>query len=292
VPFIRYSRDKRGNETTYVMHAYRAPDGSQQTRVLYLFRSPAHVRMGRRPLDEEAREALEHTHPDLSFDWTALTREGGAARAERFRERRTKSSRPAAAAPPQPAVLEDHSLLGRTIGAAEAARLRARFTELVERIGRRARTPEQRDRLIEAAQRLNPDEWPDAEAIRAHVDTFDADCDALAAELPARRRSRRGRRREAAAADGTTGTGAGEAAGELEAAAEDESADIGREVEEPDEGSAIMPLHGDVDEAQDAADAAAPPGGGPGDDASAVRSESGADGGRAGHDVPDDDELR
>ena len=58
MPFIRYTRDKRGYETTFVMHAYRPGNGGRGTRVLYLFRSPAHIRIGRQPLDEEAREAL------------------------------------------------------------------------------------------------------------------------------------------------------------------------------------------------------------------------------------------
>jgi len=31
--------------------------------------------VGRRPLDDEARVALEHTHPDLSFDWQVLGRD-------------------------------------------------------------------------------------------------------------------------------------------------------------------------------------------------------------------------
>ena len=75
MPFIRYTRDKRGYETTYVMHGYRQGQGSGRTRVLYLFRSPAHIKIGRKVLDEEAREGLAHTHPDLSFDWTSLARE-------------------------------------------------------------------------------------------------------------------------------------------------------------------------------------------------------------------------
>ncbi len=68
MPFIRYTRDKRGYEVTFVMHAYRSPQGTGRTRVLYLFRSPAHLQGGRQALDDEARDGLEHTHPDLTFD--------------------------------------------------------------------------------------------------------------------------------------------------------------------------------------------------------------------------------
>ena len=74
MPFIRQTRDKRGFEHTYV-HAYVPPWRRwrpQRPRLLYLFRSPANLRVGRTPLDAEVMEALEHTHPDLSFDWAAL----------------------------------------------------------------------------------------------------------------------------------------------------------------------------------------------------------------------------
>jgi len=62
VPFIRHARDKRGYEQTFVMHAYRPGQGSSRARVLYLFRSPANMKVGRRALDAEVTEALEHTH--------------------------------------------------------------------------------------------------------------------------------------------------------------------------------------------------------------------------------------
>ena len=88
MPFIRYTRDKRGYETTYVMHAYRTAQGNGRTRVLYLFRSPALQRIGRQPLDDEARDGLEHTHPDLSFDWQALGREATSSM-EAVREQRS-----------------------------------------------------------------------------------------------------------------------------------------------------------------------------------------------------------
>jgi hypothetical protein len=208
VPFIRHTRDKRGYETTYVMHAYRPLSGPQRTRILYLFRSPAHLRMGRRALDDEAREALEHTHLDVSFDWYSLDAESNAARMEQPRDRdrdreragRRRSGPPSSPQPPRPAVAlpvvrDDQSLLGRTLGAEQAARLRARYTDVQQRILRRGRTPEERDRLTERAQRLNPDDWGDEQTIRASAKVADAEWDAILAELPARRRGRRGGRR-------------------------------------------------------------------------------------------------
>jgi len=239
VPFIRQTRDKRGYEQTLVMHIYRpGQPGPQRTKILYLFRTPAGVRVGRSALDAEVMEALEHTHPDLSFDWQVLRKDLVAHRqeAEHRRDRQERPdrgggragrgsaarppSRPAPAAPePKATVVEppDGSLPGRVLGAAQAARLRQGYQELMQRIPRRARTPEERDRLTERARRLNPDEWSDEDAIRAGAATFDAEWDAVANELPSRRRGRRGgRRREPGDAQPTEGesqAGPGELSG-------------------------------------------------------------------------------
>jgi hypothetical protein len=223
VPFIRYARDKRGYESTYVMHAYRPGQGPQRARVLYLFRTPAHVKIGRKALEPEVMEALEHTHPDLSFDWTNLPSErplDPSDPRDRDHRRSRPHSRGAEApaprpAPPPPPVIEDESPLGRVVGAERAARLRARYTELTVRIGRRSRTPEERDRLAERLQRLNPEEWADEAAVRAVVFTVEAEWDAVAAELPSRRRGRRGgrHRRDGDGADSGTATAVTQAAG-------------------------------------------------------------------------------
>ncbi|HEY6356653.1 MAG TPA: hypothetical protein VIX35_00330 [Vicinamibacterales bacterium] len=223
MPFIRYARDKRGYESTYVMHAYRPGQGPQRARVLYLFRTPAHVKIGRKALEPEVMEALEHTHPDLSFDWTNLPSERPSESHEpRDRERdhrrgrphtrgvESPAPRPAAAPPPPPLpVLEDESPLGRVVGAERAARLRARYTELTVRIGRRSRTPEDRDRLVERMQRLNPEDWGDEAAVRAVVFTVEAEWDAIAAELPSRRRGRRGGRHRHDAVEAGSGVALG-----------------------------------------------------------------------------------
>jgi len=281
VPFIRYTRDKRGYETTYVMHAYRSNQGPGRTRVLYFFRTPAHVRIGRTPLDEELREALEHTHPDLSFDWTALSREQSAPRFEererdrdrdRDRHRHSRSSPPTpqpAPLPPPAVVIDDQTVLGRTLGGGHAARLRGRYAEILQRILRRSRTAEERDRLTEQMQRLNPDDWADAEAIKAAAQTIDANWDAVVGELPARRRGRRGGRRRQG--DRPESEGPGSAAGE------------------PD-GSVIMDGRGDTDAGAETevggVDRADAPGDGDG-----LRADPDADG-SAGDRLPIDDELR
>ena len=180
MPFIRHTRDKRGNESLYVMHAYRpTPESPHRTRVLYLFRSPSHLKMGRQPLDAEVMEALEHTHPDVSFDWAVLSREKTMARVE-MQDRAPRREAPRRPPPPQPRPApSDDSQLARAVGAGEAGSIRRRYAELLDRITRRARTPEDRDRLMDRLKRLNPDDWADEAAVRAATPTIHADFSAI-----------------------------------------------------------------------------------------------------------------
>ena len=98
MPFLRFSRDKRGYENTYVLHGFRRGSGSRP-KVLYWFRTPPNVRIGRLPLDEEAIRAIEENNTDLSFDWRKMLkvrqRPIAGARSERdtrvARKRRTSS---------------------------------------------------------------------------------------------------------------------------------------------------------------------------------------------------------
>ncbi len=169
MPFLRHARDKRGYEITLVMHAYRPGPGQAtgRTRLLYMFRTPSNRKVGRAVLEPEVMEALEHTHPDLTFDWQGMLRTAAPAapeperergrhrhdrqdRSERSerRERPEKADRPDRGAAPGSggarrdappadaplAILEDETPLGRAVGAAEAARMRAAYSELTQRI--------------------------------------------------------------------------------------------------------------------------------------------------------------
>lgn len=71
MPYLKFSRDKRGYENTYVVHLDRRRGKSSQ-RILYWFRTPPNVRVGRAALDEDAIRALEEQNPDLAFDWTRI----------------------------------------------------------------------------------------------------------------------------------------------------------------------------------------------------------------------------
>ena len=71
MPFLRVIRDKRGYETTYLMDWYR--EGTRQrSRILYVFRTPGGVRVGRGPLEPEVLRHIQAHHPEIVFDWKAV----------------------------------------------------------------------------------------------------------------------------------------------------------------------------------------------------------------------------
>jgi len=69
VPFLRLTRDRRGFENTYLMHADRPGD---RPRILYWYRTAPGVGLGRAALDEDAIRTIEDQHPDIEFDWPAI----------------------------------------------------------------------------------------------------------------------------------------------------------------------------------------------------------------------------
>ena len=72
MPFLRFSRDKRGYENTYLCHTFRRGGGAPRLRVLYWFRTPPGVKIGRAALTPEAIRAIEESNPSLRFDWDAI----------------------------------------------------------------------------------------------------------------------------------------------------------------------------------------------------------------------------
>jgi hypothetical protein len=87
--FFRFNRDKRGYEHFYLVQSTTNRRGKVRSRVLYWFRTPPGVRVGREPFDEGVRRALEAQHPDITFDWPAiLDAPIPSADADKWRERR------------------------------------------------------------------------------------------------------------------------------------------------------------------------------------------------------------
>ena len=71
MPNLRFTRDKRGYENTFLVHTFRRRGKSRQ-RILYWFRTPPNVKVGRSALDEDAIRSIEEHNPDLSFDWPKI----------------------------------------------------------------------------------------------------------------------------------------------------------------------------------------------------------------------------
>jgi hypothetical protein len=87
VAFLKFSRDKRGYEHFYLVH----PSGrGKRPRVLYWFRTPPNVKVGRAPFAADIQRALEAQNPDVAFDWAAIVKTPipPPAETERWRERR------------------------------------------------------------------------------------------------------------------------------------------------------------------------------------------------------------
>jgi hypothetical protein len=89
VAFFRFSRDKRGYEHFYLVEPVTNRKGKSRPRVLYWYRTPPNVRVGRAPFDDEVRRALEAQYPGVEFDWSKIVDAPiPSAEAEHWRERR------------------------------------------------------------------------------------------------------------------------------------------------------------------------------------------------------------
>ena len=109
MPTLRFTRDKRGYETTSLVHAGRR-NGRSRQRILYWFRTPPGVKVGRPALDEDAIRWIEEHNPDIKFDWPKILEAPAAPPADDSRVRRPRRDRdrprppraaPASAATPQ-----------------------------------------------------------------------------------------------------------------------------------------------------------------------------------------------
>jgi hypothetical protein len=90
--FLRFTRDKRGYEHFQLLQPVANRRGPARSRILYWFRSPPNVKVGREPFDESVRTALEQQNPDVEFDWPQiLATPIPSGDVERWRERRRRA---------------------------------------------------------------------------------------------------------------------------------------------------------------------------------------------------------
>jgi hypothetical protein len=175
VPFLRVIRDKRGYETTYLMHWFQ-DNGRQRSKILYAFRSPSGTRVGRDALDPGLMRQLELQHPGIAFDWKAVLAERQVIEpsVEIRRRRPKRGDEPKAAAPvpvvsapkveraapaaPPPRPMIPAAIEGLTADD-RVAFLRHWYPIVRERVDRRASDPDRHAALLSLAERMNPDGW-------------------------------------------------------------------------------------------------------------------------------------
>ena len=242
--------------------------------MLYWFRTPPGVKVGRAALDEDAIRLIEQLNPGMEFDWPRILKGQGSpatearppveARRQRPDSRRSQpqtAPHSAAAprpAPPPPAVEPvrprrdppveaapiENSESGETpaadiapadiapivadetptpaharIGAGGVQQLRARYAELVARIGERT-DETRRAELKQQADRLNPDSWVTDDEVSQGLEQYESVLASLREVAgQKRRRRRRGKGPRPAGAEGSSAMAADEDASGPEDAA-------------------------------------------------------------------------
>ncbi len=88
MPFVKITRDKRGYEQFSLVHTPTRRGKPLRPRVLYWYRTPPGVKVGRVPFDPAVRAALEAQNPDITFDWDKLSSTPVPALEVDWRERR------------------------------------------------------------------------------------------------------------------------------------------------------------------------------------------------------------
>ena len=190
--------------------------GKPRSRILYWFRTPPGVRVGRSALDEDAIRLIEEHNPDVEFDWTRILK--GQEGERRVKERPPRTSTPVqATAPPASAVLEPDveendeeepldqlesatiqhpatTVAEAKLGPEGLARLRARHAEILARISEGIADPVRKDELKAQAERLNPDTWVTEDEVAAGLESYETVFESLRTAVGRRRKRRRSRR--------------------------------------------------------------------------------------------------
>ena len=210
MPFLRVIRDKRGYETTYLMHLYREGH-RQRSRILYVFRSPGGVRVGRDPLEPEVLREIEAQYPDIAFDWKYVRehqqhveispeprrrkppKREDAVAAEPEAPPPTPAPAPASSSAPAPSAGAVPSAIEGATPDDQIAFLGKWYALIRERIPRRTSDPVRQEALMALAERLNPVTWTDADQIAVGLQQASEALERLSRVFS--RRRRRARRR-------------------------------------------------------------------------------------------------
>lgn len=207
MPFLRVIRDKRGYETTYLMHWFREGN-RQRSRILYVFRTPGGVRVGRDPLGPEVLREIEAHHPEIAFEWKVIRDNQQviepALEPRRRRPRSDEGTPDRAAAGPGASATEAATSeaprqkpipaeIAGTTAAEQVAFLAGWYPVIRERIQARISEPGRQQTLLALAERLNPSAWTDADQITSGLPAAREALERLSRVFA--RRRRRGRQR-------------------------------------------------------------------------------------------------
>ena len=211
MPFLRVIRDKRGYETTYLMHLYREGH-RQRSRILYVFRSPGGVRVGRGALDPDVLRELEAQYPDIAFDWKDVRdhqqhieispeprrrkppkREEAVAAAAPDVQAAEPAPAPPSPSTPAPSPGAVPSAIEGATPDDQIAFLGRWYAVIRERIPRRTSDPVRQEALTALAERLNPAAWTDADQIAAGLQQASEALERLSRVFSRRRRRTRRR---------------------------------------------------------------------------------------------------
>ena len=184
----------------------------QRSRILYVFRTPGGVRVGRAPLEPEVLRHIQTHHPEIVFDWKAVleTRQviDAAPEPRRPQARRqpeedvapapvsaVQTESPQAARPPgTPARPPIPAVIDGSTPDERVAFLAHWYPIARERVVQRMSDPVRREALTALAERLNPAAWTDADEVTTGLQQASEALERLSRVLT-RRRRRSGRSR-------------------------------------------------------------------------------------------------
>jgi hypothetical protein len=205
--------------------------GKSRSRILYCFRTPPGVRVGRAALDDDAIRQIEELNPSIEFDWPRIlkgqgdpktTRDGRQAdqSPERPQEREKRDepkpeprreerqaendARGEPVVGQEPVEPEREIPAHARLGAEGVARLRSRYAEVLSRLSERVTDPVQREELKVRAERLNPDSWVTDQEVVQGLEAYESTLAALQSVVGRKRRRRRRGRRPADPSTGST----------------------------------------------------------------------------------------
>jgi hypothetical protein len=161
------------------MHWYREGH-RQRSKILYVFRTPGGVRVGRHALEPEILRQIESAYPDIAFDWAVVRDNQQVVEAVVERRRRPRRDEdapapveapapapPAAAPPPPPPRPSIPTVIEGATPDEQIVFLETWYPVIRERVPQRTSDPARQDALLALAERLNPAAWTDADQIAA-----------------------------------------------------------------------------------------------------------------------------